>query len=61
MARHLLWLILAGAALAAACSNVSAVADVGPEDNCNLETPGKLPRPPQRGLPCDLMPPGSQR
>jgi hypothetical protein len=35
----------------------------GKDDLCSerVDRPGALPRPPTRGLPCELLPPGRQR
>lgn len=32
-----------------------------PADAACVDRPGSLPRPPARGLPCELIPPGRQR
>lgn len=45
----------------AACSSKSDHASPPRPDAACLDRPGVLPRPPQRGLPCELLPPSRQR
>jgi len=53
------WLCLA--LLLTACgSKGSAQADTPSDDRCT-DRPGALPRPPTRGLPCELLPPTRTR
>lgn len=60
-ARRWLWLLLA---LSSACGDGDGTPATEnpdtPEGAC-LERPGSLPRPPQHGLPCELLPPDRQR
>jgi hypothetical protein len=59
MARGALW--WAFATLLAACgSKESSPTQPLAEATC-ADHPGSLPRPPTRGLPCELLPPGKQR
>ena len=58
MRRHWLGVVV----LLAACGSKSNDAPPPPAaDGACLDRPGTLPRPPGRGLPCELLPPGKQR
>lgn len=48
--------------LASACGSKDEKPATDSSDGaCGLERPGELSRPPARGLPCELLPPGWQR
>jgi len=51
-------LIALGCALLAACSSSSKPKAAVLAGAACLDRPGQLPRPPQGGLPCELIPPG---
>ncbi len=58
MSRRLLGVVV----LLAACGSKSNDAPpTPPAEGACLDRPGALPRPPARGLPCELLPPGKQR
>jgi hypothetical protein len=60
--RFLLGALSVAAAWVVACAegDINVKPAPPPEASC-LERPNELPRPPEGGLPCDLMPPGWTR